>query len=161
MQDVGKLQRRCAGKQNFAGGSEFDDGAFLRTVSARLMAASDTAVARELDRNSNRGSFRKKTGEVGDRAVLPPARWSCSLLHQAMLTLSLPAPGLFPLQERFCLIRRCGWAPLFPVRKSIGEPEAAVIQEGEARPGPQCGTEGLVPRRYIFQQVKSITRCNA
>src|ERR1700733_12965445 len=108
MQDVGKLQRRCAGKQNFAGGSEFDDGAFLRTVSARLMAASDTAVARELDRNSNRGSFRKKTGEVGDRAVLPPARWSCSLLHQAMLTLSLPAPGLFPLQEPFCLIRRCG-----------------------------------------------------
>jgi len=33
--------------------------------------------------------------------------------------------------------------PLFPVRKSCGKPESAVMRREDARPGPQCGTEGL------------------
>jgi hypothetical protein len=41
--------------------------------------------------------------------------------------------------------------PLFPVRKSFGEPEHAVMQEAGARPQPSLRTEGLVLRDYIFQ----------
>ena len=52
------------------------------------------------------------------------------------------------------LIMRVG-LPLFPVRKSLGEPEHAVMSDREARPRPQCGTEGLALRRYSFQQVMS------
>jgi hypothetical protein len=58
------------------------------------------------------------------------ARLSCALLRQAMMPLS---PGLV-------LVRLL---PLFPVRKSFGEPEHAVMPERGARPRPQCGTEGL------------------
>src|SRR5580658_211021 len=41
--------------------------------------------------------------------------------------------------------------PLFPVRKSFGEPESAVMQGTGASPRPPCRTEGLALRRYIFQ----------
>jgi hypothetical protein len=46
--------------------------------------------------------------------------------------------------------------PLFPVRKSFGEPEHAVMPKTGARPGPQQGTEGLALRRYIFQSVRHL-----
>ena len=45
--------------------------------------------------------------------------------------------------------------PLFPVRMSVGEPEHAVMLERDARPRPQCGTEGLALRSYVFQQVRN------
>jgi hypothetical protein len=45
--------------------------------------------------------------------------------------------------------------PLFPVRKSFGEPESAVMAEREARPRPSCGTEGVALERYMFQSVRA------
>lgn len=58
------------------------------------------------------------------------------------------------LVSRFC---SAVGLPLFPVRKSIGEPESAVMLEKDARPVPQCKTEGLALRRSFFQQLTAGT----
>src|SRR5580700_4296212 len=94
-QDVGELQRRGAGKQNFARGSEFDDGAFLHCRVVRLTAISRAVVARELNRNANRCGFGEKTRQLRDRAGLRPPNWCCGWLRQAMMTLS-PLRTLVP-----------------------------------------------------------------
>jgi hypothetical protein len=46
--------------------------------------------------------------------------------------------------------------PLFPVRKSFGEPKHAVMRRDRARPRPWGKTEGLDLQAYIFQHVIAI-----
>ena len=50
--------------------------------------------------------------------------------------------------------------PLFPVRKSVGEPEHAVMRGTGASPRPPCGTEGLALRRYSFQRFTRVKEMN-
>ena len=71
-QNVGELQRRGAGKQNFTRGAEFDDGAFLDARAARLAAVTRAVAARELNRNANRRGLGKKARQVGDCAGVAP-----------------------------------------------------------------------------------------
>ena len=124
MHNVGKLQWRCTGKQDFTRGAEFDDRAFLRAQSTQPISLSRISSTSELNRNANWRSFWKKAGKIGDCAVLQRPRWSYGWLHQAIVTLSL-TDFLRPPLARFegtVPIRFEGavGAPLFPVRKSLG-----------------------------------------
>jgi hypothetical protein len=126
-------------------------------------------AAGELNRDAHRRCLGEKARQIGDRAGFHRPRSSCGLLRQAILTLSPRLHSLHPVKDCRCNChsnrvshsagkgKRSGGTcyflptsavglPLFPVRKSVGEPEHAVTQETEARPGPQCGTEGLVLR---------------
>jgi len=89
MHNVGKLQGRCTGKQDFTRGAEFDDRAFLRAQSTQLISLSRISSTSELNGNANWRSFWKKAGKVGDCAVLRRPRWSYGGLHQAIVPLSL------------------------------------------------------------------------
>jgi hypothetical protein len=151
-QEIAKLQRCGAGKQDLSRRAEFNDGAFLKAWTRLILICA--AAASELHRDANRRGLGEKTGQISDRAGLRRPRLSCGLLRQSDDDLS---PGWFSprlkfcsnyvLLTSFCARLQCGWAPLFPVRKSFGEPEHAVTAERDARPGPQCGTEGLALRR--------------
>ena len=157
VQEVGKFQRCCTGEQNLAWSSKFDDCAFLHSTATRLVCFA-VAFARELNGNSDRSSIRKKTGQVCDLAGLRRARWCCGLLRQAVPLPYLPQtctgfPGDVISRAGFACCSAVG-LPLFPVRKSIGEPESAVMASNDARPLPQCRTEGLALRRSFFQQLR-------
>ena len=89
MQNVGKLQWRCTGEENFTRGAKFDDRAFLRAQSTQLISLGCIGSTSELNGNAYRRSLWKKAGKVGDCAVLRRSRWSCGWLHQALVTLSL------------------------------------------------------------------------
>ena len=60
-------------------------------------------------------------------------------------------------EEIFSTLKSAVGLPLFPVRKSFGEPERAVMQDAEARTQPSFRTEGLVLRGYILQRVRATT----
>jgi len=175
-QNVGELQWRGAGKQHFARSAEFDDRAFFDSCldgcldarpdarGARMTVVIRRFATRELNWNADRCGFGEKTGQLGDRAGLRRPRLSCALLPQAIpilsrhrlpvrtpdghhrLELRLPEGGGIEEAAGFLPGKNAVGLPLFPVRKSVGEPERAVTAERDARPGPQCRTEGLALR---------------
>ena len=110
-QNICELQRCSAGEEYFPAGSEFEDGILLHHRAA--------ASARELNGDTNRSGLRKKARQIRNRVGLRYARLSCGLLRQAV-TLSLDSSG-FKLSAV--------GLPLFPVRKTFGEPEHAVMPE--------------------------------
>jgi hypothetical protein len=100
------------------------------------------------------------------------ARFCCGMLRQAVLTLSpslhlvqrpvvptgaSPSPGgrdskwknLFLAASSTGTKMRVG-LPLFPVRKSIGEPESAVMHNAEARPRPQVRNGRISTQALAF-----------
>src|ERR1700730_5684008 len=122
-QNVGKLQRRRAGKQNFAGGAKFDDGAFLHARATRQAAmtravnhaaVTRTVASRELHGNAYRRGFGKKAGQICNRAGLPSPRLPCALLPQAMKPFSGPV-----------LLRK----PAIPTEAYASEGSASTVEE--------------------------------
>ena len=121
--NVGKLQRHRAGKQNFAGGAKFDDGAFLHARASRqaamTRAVNHAAVtrpiaSRELHGNAYRRGFGKKAGQIRNRAALPSPRLPCALLSQAMNPFSGPV-----------LLRK----PVLPTEACLSEGSASTVEE--------------------------------
>jgi hypothetical protein len=106
-QNVGELQRRGAGKENFAGGAELDDRTLLHPLIARLTVM--TIAARELNGNANGCGLGKKTGQFANRAGLRRPRLSCGLLRQSDDDLS---PNCSAGVNSASL--KCGWAPPLP-----------------------------------------------
>jgi hypothetical protein len=89
-QNVGELQRRGAGKENFAGGAELDDRTLLHPLIARLTVM--TIAARELNGNANGCGLGKKTGQFANRAGLRRPRLSCG--RQLKMRLGSPSSRL-------------------------------------------------------------------
>lgn len=139
MEHIGKLEGGCASEENLAGSSKLDHGAFLRPNSGPTgISVGDAA---ELNGNSYGGRVGEKTREISDLAGLRRARWCCGLLRQAIPFPYRPGFGLFWRSSRFEPDQSSFWdysavgLPLFPVRKSIGEPESAVSGQGSCTTG--------------------------